>query len=295
VRALRITVLSTMLADVGIGEWGYAALVEADGRRILFDTGAHPRTVLANAREMKIDLGQVETVVLSHNHSDHTGGLLTLRRELKEASPGAVGVAHVGAGMFTPRLTEQGENRNYMIARRGEYEQLGGRWVEHAGPAELAPGVWLTGPVPRPNDERNWQPGLHLADAQGRPGAEDNVPEDSSLVFDTPKGLVILTGCGHAGIVNICEDARRIVRPAPIECLVGGLHLYSASNDRIAWTAGKLKAMGVRNLLAGHCTGIEATYQLRAALGLTRASAVVSAVGSSFSLDKGLQPGELAA
>jgi len=81
VRTLRVTVLSTMLADTkGIGEWGFAARVEADGHRLLFDTGARPDTVLANARELRIDLSTVEEVVLSHHHGDHTGGLLTLRR-----------------------------------------------------------------------------------------------------------------------------------------------------------------------------------------------------------------------
>src|SRR5262252_10103996 len=87
VSALKITVLSTMLADAGIGEWGFAALVEVDGKRILFDTGARPRTVLENARELGIDLSNITDVVLSHNHGDHTGGLLTLRRELAKQNP----------------------------------------------------------------------------------------------------------------------------------------------------------------------------------------------------------------
>src|SRR5262249_19622027 len=81
IRSVRITILSTMLADTkGLGEWGFAALVEADGRRLLFDTGARPDTVLANARELSVDLSDVTDVILSHHHADHTGGLLPLRR-----------------------------------------------------------------------------------------------------------------------------------------------------------------------------------------------------------------------
>ena len=87
VASLKITILSTMLADRGMGEWGFSALVEADGHRILFDTGLHPETVLHNARELGIDLSTVTDVVLSHHHGDHTGGLLALRRELSKASP----------------------------------------------------------------------------------------------------------------------------------------------------------------------------------------------------------------
>src|ERR1700741_4966202 len=77
VHQLKITVLSTMLADHdGVGEWGFAALVEADGRRLLFDTGARPDTVLINAAALHIDLSSIQDVVLSHNHADHTGGLV---------------------------------------------------------------------------------------------------------------------------------------------------------------------------------------------------------------------------
>lgn len=297
VTTLKITVLSTMLADYKqlLGEWGYSALVEIDGRKVLFDTGTHPDVVLGNARSQKIDLSDVEVVVLSHNHWDHVGGLLTLRQKLMARNPRAMATAHVGAGIFRPRIAKDGSDQSGLRDIRARYEASGGRFVEHAGPFELQPGVWLTGPTPRPNDERNWAPGLALADAGGKPGPEDNVPEDSALVFDTPKGLVLLTGCGHAGIVNIAEYAREIVRPAPIEALVGGLHLFNASNDRVAWTARKLKAIGVRHLLAGHCTGIEATYALRRELDLNRQTAVVSAVGSSYELGRGISAGQIAA
>lgn len=90
VQALKVTILSTMLADDGIGEWGFAALVEADGHRILVDTGARPQTVLQNTREVGVDLSNVNEVVLTHNHQDHTGGLVTLRTELMKTSPTAL-------------------------------------------------------------------------------------------------------------------------------------------------------------------------------------------------------------
>ena len=91
VASLEITILSTMLADEGFGEWGFAALVEVDGRRILFDTGAHDDTVQRNLKAMGLDLSDVELVVLSHNHDDHTAGLLTLRRQFAATSPKALG------------------------------------------------------------------------------------------------------------------------------------------------------------------------------------------------------------
>ena len=103
VKSLKITILSTMLADQGVGEWGFSALVEADGHRILFDTGNRPETVLQNARDLKIDLSTITDVVLSHHHGDHTGGLLVLRQELARNSPNALSRIHVAPGIFLSR------------------------------------------------------------------------------------------------------------------------------------------------------------------------------------------------
>lgn len=97
---IKVTMLSTMLADlVGIGEWGFAALVEADGYKVLFDTGARPETVLRNAEELGIDLSQVTDVILSHNHDDHIGGLLKLRQTLQAKNPAALSRAHAATGI----------------------------------------------------------------------------------------------------------------------------------------------------------------------------------------------------
>ena len=297
VKALKITMLSTMLAEdyETFGEWGFAALVEVDGKRMLFDSGEHPDTVLKNCKALKIDLSDVEEMVLLHNHQDHSGGIITLRTEMMKTNPKALSIAHVGKGIFIPRVNKQGKDENGALPIRAAYETLGGTWIEHDKPAELLPGTWLTGPVPRPNDEHNWSGYRQLVDEKtGQPGPEDIVQEDSALIFDTDKGLVMLTGCGHAGVVNIAQYARATVREAPFEAIVGGLHLFRADDKTIAWTVSKLKPMGVRHLLAAHCTGIEATYRLREGLGLDRKTATVAAVGSWYDLAEGVHAGDLA-
>jgi 7,8-dihydropterin-6-yl-methyl-4-(beta-D-ribofuranosyl)aminobenzene 5'-phosphate synthase len=293
VHSLKILVLSTMLADDGIGEWGFSALVEVDGHRLLFDTGARPTTVSENARELKVDLAGVRDVVLSHNHSDHTGGLLTLRREVGKSDELALTRAHVGRGIFWSRPTPDGSGeRNPMVKTRQEYETGGGAFVEHDAPVQLFPGVWLTGPVPRVHPERNWSDVGRVLTPQGL--VEDTIPEDQSLVFDTDRGLVILAGCGHAGIVNTLEYARRTVREAPAYAIIGGLHLYALDDEHLDWTADKLRAFGLQNLLGAHCTGLEAVYRIRARAGLGRQACAVGSVGSSFELAKGIEPGRLA-
>lgn len=274
-----------------MGEWGFAAILDADGHRLLIDTGAHPNTVLENARDLNIDLSTVDEVVLTHFHWDHVSGLLTLRRELMKKNPKALSTVHVAQGIFDSRPSPRGE-QNQMIAIRKDFEATGGTFVVHSTSAELFPGAWLTGPVPRKYPERNWSGNGKMQTASGL--VEDTVPDDQSLVLDTPKGLVIVSGCGHAGIVNITTYAETHFHDKPIYGIVGGLHLFASTDQQIAWTADKLHAYHVANLLAAHCTGIEAAFRLRQDLALNRTSAVVGSVGSSFSLQNGLEPGALA-
>jgi 7,8-dihydropterin-6-yl-methyl-4-(beta-D-ribofuranosyl)aminobenzene 5'-phosphate synthase len=293
VSSLKVTILSTMLADgPTLGEWGFSALVEADGHRILFDTGAHEDLVLKNAEALHIDLSTVPDVVLSHSHWDHVGGLLTLRRAMQSRASTALAVAHVGEGIFYPR-TEDGlpAESNPMIAIKPQYEATGAHFVSHSGPAEIYPGIWLTGPVPRKYPEHNWS---GSGTVQGPGGVvEDTIPEDMALVCVTAKGLVVVTGCGHAGVVNILDDTRGLLGPAPVRALIGGIHLFNATDATVAWTGEKMKSFGIENFVGAHCTGIETVYLLRPALGLDRAHAVVGAVGAGFSLEGGIDPGHI--
>jgi len=294
VQSLKITILSTMLADgEELGEWGFAALVEADGHRILFDTGAHTDVVLKNAHTLGIDLTTVPEVVLSHDHWDHVGGLLTLRQSVLAKSPSALSRVHVGQGIFYRRTSfNPGIDDNPALLLKPEYERTGGVFIVHDGPAQMYPGVWLTGPVPRKYPERNWSGKGRMLTPQG--WVEDNIPEDQALVFDTDKGLVVLVGCAHAGIVNTLDYAQAVVRPARFYAVIGGVHLFAASDETLAWTAGKLAGFGVDNFLGGHCTGIETVFRFRSALGLDRRHCVVAAVGSYFELGKGIDPRNIA-
>lgn len=292
VASLEITILSTMLADEGFGEWGFAALVDVDGRRILFDTGANEDTVQRNLKLKSLDLSGVEIVVLSHNHADHTTGLLPLRRQFAAKSPKALGKLYGGRGIFWPRITTQGQVDDRMARVKREFEATGGRVVEVTTPTEILPGVWLTGPVPRVHPERNWS---MTGKVRGNAGdVEDTVPEDMTAVFQTAQGPVYLFGCGHAGVINTLEHARKTIDPAPVKAVFGGLHLFDADDKQLAWTAAQLETFGVQQLVGAHCTGLEAVYRIRDLAGLTRQSCLVGAVGASYSLAKGITPGRVA-
>ena len=251
-----------MLADQGVGEWGFSALVEADGRRILFDTGNRPETVLQNARELGIDLSTVTDVVLSHHHADHTGGLLVLRQELARKSPAALSRIHVAPGIFLSRRHPGSEEEaNPTIAIKSPMEASGAVFLEHRTPVEIFPGIWVSGPVPRPNPERFWGTPTSIVTKQGL--VADSIPEDMALIINTDRGFVLVAGCGHAGTINTVEYARRIVGPEPVYALIGGLHLFAASDSAVAWTADRLRADHLGYLLGAHCTGIEAVFRIR--------------------------------
>ncbi len=297
VKSLKITLLSTMMTQVGIGEWGFAALVEADGHRILFDTGLRPDTVLLNAGRMNIDLSEVEEIVLSHNHGDHTGGLVNLRKEMAAANEGAMRTAHVAQGIFWER---PGASAAWAIApRKAEFEAAGGRFVVHDQAVEIHPGIWLTGPVPRPHPEKNygfWVDGEHRVGQVRSPEGlvDDDIPESMSMVINTDKGLVVISGCGHAGLVNTLEYATEITGTGNIHAAIGGFHMLQASDANLEWTATKLVDLELGNLVGAHCTGLEPVYRLRELVDLDRSTAVVGATGASFSLEGGIEPLSLA-
>ena len=288
VSSLKVTCLSTMLANRGIGEWGYSALVEADGHKILFDTGAKPETVLNNAAELGIDLSDVTHVFLSHHHRDHTGGLVTLRKALLEQHPNALSIVHVGKGIFAKRVNRE----NQILKTKADYEATKGSFVVHESVHQLFPGVWITGPIERVHPERNWGGNGKIDTEQGQ--VEDNIPEDQALVIDTVEGLVVISGCGHAGMINTMEHITKKIHNGKIKAAIGGFHLVGATDAHLAWTAAELKRRGVSRLIGAHCTGLEALYTLRGLLGLARGEAVVGSVGDSFELGRGIDPGYIA-
>ncbi len=293
IKNLKITILSTMLAQQGMGEWGFSALVEADSIKILFDAGSHERTVLDNAKEMKLDLSNVQHLVLSHNHWDHTIGWLPLRKETISLNKNALSVTHVAPGFFDTRVSASGEDNNSKKKDSLLYIQTGGKVIMHKNFEEIFPGIYLTGNVPRVHPEKNYPPNAKKKNAEGKI-VEDNLPEDMSLIIRTDKGLVLLSGCGHSGIINTITHAQNNLKQLPVFTAIGGFHLYNNLDEQIKWTANQLKKAGIQYFMGAHCTGIEPVYQIREWAGLKRGECVVGAVGASFDLPKGFNTGPLA-
>ena len=131
-----------------------------------------------------------------------------------------------------------------------------------------------------------------MKDASGNI-VEDNIPEDMSLVIRTAKGLVVLSGCGHSGIINTIEHVKNNLPGETIFAAIGGFHLLQNTDEQVKWTADQLKKIQIRYFMGAHCTGIEPVYQIREWAGLKRGECIIGSVGAVFDPEKGFTAGPL--
>lgn len=239
-----------------LGEHGFSALIEPSAAApILFDTG-QGSTLLHNARLMKKDLRAVSKVVVSHGHYDHTGGLLPL---LKECGPKEV-FGH--SGIFAPRFRVKDNGSHVEIGfpeKRATLEQAGAQFNLNDSFREISPGVFLTGEVPRRTAYETGDTGLYR-DCSGK--TIDTTPDDQSLVLDSSRGLVVILGCCHSGLINTIEHIAAKTSRRDIYAVIGGTHLGFCGEEQIRETVAAVKKLGIKKLAAGHCTGFAASARL---------------------------------
>jgi 7,8-dihydropterin-6-yl-methyl-4-(beta-D-ribofuranosyl)aminobenzene 5'-phosphate synthase len=253
-----------------VAEHGFSALVTVRrGERshtLLFDTGVSPGGMADNMERLDVAVGDIEAVVLSHGHFDHAGGFPGLAR-----LRGRTGVPlTVHPLVWTPRRVSFGSDRRWDLPtlRRSSLEAEGFEVIERRQPSLLLDDcVLVTGEVDRTTDFEHGLPG-HEAHRDGRWEPDPLVLDDQALVVHVrDRGLVVITGCGHAGAVNIARHALRLTGVGHLHALLGGFHLTGpAFEPVIEPTIGALAELGPELVLPTHCTGWRAQHRLAAAL-----------------------------
>lgn len=261
--AITFTLLVDNQAREGLEvEHGFSAFISAGNQRILFDTGAGA-ALQPNAQSLGIDLASANSLVLSHGHYDHTGGVaqvLNLNPQIH---------LYFGQGMAVSRCScHPGIPPRDIGLRPDDYRALCAVPINQVRelhtPHYLVPRIGLTGPIPRKHVSEDTGGPFYMDASMQHP---DLIDDDMALWFETTNGLVIVTGCCHSGLLNTIDYIRHISGQNRICGIVGGLHLLHALPMRMSETIVGLAGLKLDFLIPTHCTGLIQTSALQEALG----------------------------
>lgn len=245
-----------------LGEHGFACYLETPQGNYLFDTG-QGRTLVSNARVLGKNLSSIKALFISHGHYDHTGGI----SQVLEDCQGLDIYGH--PDIFTTRyVAYEGTRRHVGIPHRREYlEALGARFHLHREWLEISPGIYLTGEIPRCSTFEQGDPELLAITPTGEVIQPDPLADDLSMVISSPKGLILVLGCAHAGLVNIIEHVSKKFPGQTIHAVLGGTHLGFAEDQQFDETLKVLDRFEIEKIGVSHCTGLPKAAKLSAHYG----------------------------
>jgi 7,8-dihydropterin-6-yl-methyl-4-(beta-D-ribofuranosyl)aminobenzene 5'-phosphate synthase len=262
--SIQITTLSeNCVTGVNLlAEWGLSILVEADNHKILLDTGTTFSTA-HNAISLGVDLSQIDRIVFSHGHFDHTGGLLHILKMMK----GQIEViAH--PDIWTAKYGRRpGEKERYagVPFPKEAAETLGASFNLTKEPLWISENIVTSGEIPMITEYEKIDPILYVKkNGELKP---DPLWDDQALFVKSEKGLIIILGCAHRGVINTIRHAQELTRVEPIYAVIGGTHLVRASPQQMDLTIAELMSSGVQRLGACHCTGLPACAALAQTFG----------------------------
>jgi 7,8-dihydropterin-6-yl-methyl-4-(beta-D-ribofuranosyl)aminobenzene 5'-phosphate synthase len=245
------------------GEHGLSYHIEAtvDGRPhcCIYDFGSDARGILRNLDLLKLDLSKVEALCLSHDHFDHEAAIVeVLRAKRNEFTKGIP--FYVGEQFFagTYKLWQGGKIAAQNRLPKAELEGLGlVKITDVKGPTQVIPGVYLPGKIEMVTEYEKLNP-TYLA-KKGNEYVQETFPGEQAVIMNVKgKGLVVLSGCAHRGIVNTLKQAQRMTGINKVHAVMGGCHLVNAKPEQILKTVADIKAINPDYFIGTHCTGFEA-------------------------------------
>ena len=252
-----------------LAQHGISFLLEAKtvkgSKTILFDAGQSADPILHNMKMLGKDPSDIDMVILSHCHSDHTGGLVDILKAI--GSKRLPVIAHPATYRSNFVLKPAFKSFGMEPANSAALiESAGGEMLLVAETLALAPGIVTTGEITDKIDfEAN--PTLSMFTLDKGEVVSDSMLDDLSMVFILDEGLVIVTGCSHAGVISIIETAVRITGVERVAAVIGGFHLIDADDARIEATVKKMADYNIDRIYTGHCTGLKAEARLQQAFG----------------------------
>ncbi|MFZ3045946.1 MAG: MBL fold metallo-hydrolase [Desulfatirhabdiaceae bacterium] len=261
-----------------MGEHGFSALIERDGKRFLFDTGPGA-SLPQNTKILGKPLQNIDAIFISHGHYDHTGGL---KYALQENGPVDV-IAH--SGIFQAHMAKsplpESELRNVGCPHSiDDLIQAGARFQFTDRTKEIFPGIWFVSGIDRKAAQMPRDPQLVLF--KSGKAVQDPMADDASIVLETPKGPVLILGCAHAGVLNILDHVKDYMGISRLRAILGGTHLMFFPPGQIDSVIDRFETFGIEQIAVSHCTGMQAAIELGAHFKNRFAAATA---GSGFSFD----------
>lgn len=242
-------------------EHGLSLLLETGGGRFLLDAGQSGEVALHNLGLLGIRPADLDAIILSHGHYDHTGGLAAVLTQAGKRLP-----VYCHPGAFADRYATAGSEKRFagIPHAREQLVSLGAdfRPVEEA--TVLAARLTISGAVPRGTAFETGDPFLVAA---GPEGQQDRVPDDMAIFHAGEKGLTVISGCAHSGIINVIRHGLAVTGAARLHAIIGGTHLGPAGEEQQAATLAELERLGPELVAANHCTGFYMLARLHAIFG----------------------------